>query len=272
MNNQTLIQHKDPTPAVINNRAQFNEIIKSNNFSINVERELTFVIEQVRMSHNKMAEYGKETSSLSAVVPSTMVSCVEYGLELGLSFNPIRNFLHLIPRWSKGSMAIECTLMVGYRGYKKLAANSGVFGNIRTELVRQNDEFQIIDDDKIHHVVHSLSDAERGDIKGGYCVANFKEPIDGSTAIITKMGIEDLTAIEASAKGTGYSPWVGPFKSQMYKKSIVRRAWSDWEYIIEESLGSSKLMNRMTALHEQEDNFSQEVPTSNTEKLLSGVQ
>ena len=259
---QFLIAHKN----------SINHIIQANRFNLDINRELHFVAEQVRLSHNKMAERNAENMALSSVTPASLLNCIELGIEMGLSFNPQRDFVHLIPRFNK-AVGLEATLMIGYRGYKKIAADAGAFSRIDTQLVYENDVFEFNGVDKpVIHRVTTLSQEKRGALAGGYCMAKLKNPgVDGEY-IVTVMSPEELFAIEQQAsKNGGFSPWKGAFKSQMYLKSVIRRAWKDWEFIIEDLGLSNAVIQRVGEHHKREEIIlNPDVETSSAQETLAG--
>lgn len=227
-------------------------IISDNQFDLHIGRELGYIREQIRVNHNKMVERNAVHQGLTNVIDHTLLNCIELGISMGLSFNTQRDFLHLIPRWINGS-GLECTLMIGYRGYKKIAADAGLFSRIDTQLVYENDVFEFHGVDKpVVHRVTSLSEKARGQLAGGYCVAKLK---DSDTCITTVMSPEELQAVKTTATrgGKGFSPWSGPFASQMYLKTVIRRAWKDWEYNIELLGLSSNVMSKVKSIHTEEE-------------------
>lgn len=240
---------------LFDSRPEFSRIVTTNQFNLDVSREIDYITEQVRLNHNKMFDQSRSHLSLSAATPFSMQSCIALGLEMGLSFSTQRDFLHLIPRYSSVLKMVEATLMIGFRGYKKIAADAGAFSRIDTQLIYSNDffEFQGVDQPVIHKV-NVLSPALRGNIIGGYCMAKIKNPDFPNEMITTVMSPEELFAIEknATSKG-GYSPWTGPFKTQMYLKSIIRRSWKDWEYYIEQLGLCSAVIQRVGDHHKREE-------------------
>lgn len=217
---------------------QLTELIERSHANVHINREMNYIFEILRVNYNEMYAKNSMPQAITSCDPFSVLNCVEMGLEMGLSFNPMNDFLYLIPRWNKALNAYECSLMIGYKGYKKLAANAKVFSRIDTQLVRANDYFQFNGtSEKVEHPFSSFNLEDRGAIVGGYCMAKLKDPgLDGEY-IVTMMSQQELQDVEqqATSNNKGFSVWNSAFKEQMYLKTIIRRGFKDWEYVITEN-------------------------------------
>ena len=249
-----------PVVELLQNSTQhLKELVSRTNSDLLMERESNYLFQVIRDNHNDMFAKNSLQRAISSCDPYTVLNCVELGLEMGLSFNPTRDFLYLIPRFNKALNGFECTLMVGYKGYKQLAANSGCFSRIDTHLVYSNDDFQYNGpDEKVSHRYNSFATNDRGELVGGYCMAKLKTKGMEGEYIVTVMTKDELLAVEQQAvsNSTGFSVWNSKFKMQMYLKTLIRRAFKDWEYVIAEHShqgNARQILDNVQTLNDMEE-------------------
>jgi recombination protein RecT len=112
------------------------------------------------------------------------------------------------------------------KGVKKQLRNSGEIKEITAEVVYKNDKFEYWVDDKGKHIKHSPNFLEdRGDLVAAYSVITTK---DGGL-YIKVMSKQEIEAVQKSSKtgSASFSPWNGPFKSEMWCKTVLRRNAKD---------------------------------------------
>ena len=104
-------------------------------------------------------------------------------------------------------------------GILKKVRNSGELSSITAQLIHKNDEFGYWVDTEGEHLEHRPNFLEdRGEMVGVYALAKTK---DGAV-YIEILNLNDIAAIQnSSSSKTG--PWQGPFRSEMIKKSAIRR-------------------------------------------------
>jgi len=140
---------------------------------------------------------------------------------IGLSLSPAEKLAYLIPR--KGKVCLD----ISYMGMCRIATNSGSIKWIQADLVYSNDKFthKGAGERPEHEFDPFASVADRGDFRGGYCIA---KTADGDY-LTTMMSAEDIMSIkERSESGKrGNGPWMSDF-GQMAKKTVVRRAFNMW--------------------------------------------
>lgn len=138
----------------------------------------------------------------------------------GLSFNPVLKQAYPI-RYSD-----QLQLYVAYGGMAHLCFRAGVLKALNVALVHQLDKFRVITHDNRRIVQHEeFMGEKRGDVTHAYCIADF---INGGQHVEV-MTIEDLLQCEKAAKKKGGGAvWSSPWRGQMMKKSVVRRAWNYW--------------------------------------------
>ena len=112
------------------------------------------------------------------------------------------------------------------KGVKKQLRNSGEIKEISAEVVYQNDKFEFWIDDEGKHLKHTPNFmSDRGEPMAAYSVITTK---DGGR-FITVMSKHEIEAVQSASKTgkTNFSPWNGPFKTEMWKKSVLRRNAKD---------------------------------------------
>ena len=144
----------------------------------------------------------------------------------GLTLAPSQSLLYIIPYGDKASLAI------GYRGMEQLAYRTEVIDAIQAALVCENDPvFTTATDKGGRYVLHEEARTDRGEVTHAYCVASFKN----GKQHVEVMDRAQLDAVEEHAqkpRRAGAKPggavWRGPFKDEMRKKAVIRRAWKHW--------------------------------------------
>lgn len=104
-------------------------------------------------------------------------------------------------------------------GLRKKARNSGEIAYMTADVIYSNDEFEYyLDHTGIHFTHRPKLFADRGDAIGAYSFAKLK---DGEISVEV-MNKEQIESVQKMSKGTN-TPWNGPFWSEMWKKSVMRR-------------------------------------------------
>jgi len=90
--------------------------------------------------------------------------------QTGLTLNPVAKEAFLIPRWDKVGKSVQCLLEPSYVGLVKLLTDAGSVTSINTQLVYEEDEFEInlAADDPARHIPKFK---DRGKIIGVYAIA-----------------------------------------------------------------------------------------------------
>ena len=140
----------------------------------------------------------------------------------GLSLSPTLAHGYLIPYGE------TCTFAPGYRGLLHLTYKAGTIKSIQVNLVYRNDqEFQVWTDENGRHLRHIENiRGDRGTVTHAYCIANLTA---GGPAVIEIMNKTQLDAVETQAKRKGGGMvWAGPWRDEMCKKAVIRRASKFW--------------------------------------------
>jgi recombination protein RecT len=148
-----------------------------------------------------------ECTKLSII--STAMTAAELGLTVGGSLG------HLYPvPYGK-----ECVPIIGYKGYVTLAIRSGNIAAIEARNVFENDQFAI-DYSKTPQFTHKpqLSNTDRGEYKGSYCVSTTKDGIQQ----FTWMDCHEVFLIRNRAPSSRKGPWKTDLL-EMCRKTVTRR-------------------------------------------------
>lgn len=104
-------------------------------------------------------------------------------------------------------------------GKLKLARNSGEIKTMDSQIVYKNDEFDYYTDENGVHLKHRPNlFEERGEIIAAYAIGETK---DGGVYVEVVTN-DQIKAIESTSKGKN-TPWKGPFRSEMIRKSVLNR-------------------------------------------------
>ena len=145
--------------------------------------------------------------STVSIYRSLMQTC-----QMGLSLSPILNEAHLIPYGS------TCTLQVGYRGWIKLAKESGEIQDIYAEVVHENDEFRVVKGLK-PDLIHELAPV-RGVPTNVYAVALFHSGY-ARFEVVPWSDIEK--AKNLAKRGSKVNPAWSQWPGEMAKKVAIKR-------------------------------------------------
>lgn len=104
-------------------------------------------------------------------------------------------------------------------GILKKARNSGEISVIDSQVVYENDSYDSYIDEKGPHFKHKRAIGNRGKVVLTYAYAIMK---DGGVAL-EEIDEEQMANIEKKSRSSGDSPWKGPFKDEMRRKSAIRR-------------------------------------------------
>jgi len=164
-----------------------------------------------------------KTDQLRKCTPESVArSIIDVGV-MGLTLSPAQKLAYLIPYKN------NCTASPSYMGLEQIAYKTGFVEMIQTVLVYENDhKFNVWTDEKGRHIIHEEAVGNRGHVTHAYCIAWFSS---GKQHIEVMDKNELMACRDAAAKQNfGKIPftWTGPFRYEMYKKSVLRRAWKHW--------------------------------------------
>lgn len=188
--------------------------------------------------------------------PQSVVDAMIDAARIGITLYPTLGYAYLVPETFADKPSVQ--LVIGYKGLEQLALKTKTVKQITTELVYSNDTFKRgMNKDGSTWVEFEQARGERGKLEGGFCRAI----LANGTMHIEWMSAKEIDGCEAAAKiknrGKASPSWSGPFRPEMQKKCIVRRAAKHW-VIDEEFAGVLETMDRLDPMdfdtrQEQED-------------------
>lgn len=154
----------------------------------------------------------------------SVINAVTNVAAIGISLNPARKQAYLVPRDKK------VCLDISYIGLVDLATQSGSIVWAKSELVYQNDSFQMGEPGSLPKHQFNPFAKDRGEVIGAYVVV--KTP--SGEYLCDAMSIDDINAIrdrssawKAWVKDKRSCPWVTD-PGEMAKKTVIKRASKLW--------------------------------------------
>ncbi len=195
----------------------------------------------------------RTTPQLKDADVASLLGAVMQSAQLGLEPGPMGHCYFLPFRNNKKGIT-EVTFIIGYRGMIDLARRSGHISTIYAHAVYENDEFEYelgLNAD----LKHKPSDSDRGEFKGAYAVAHFK---DGGYQFeyMPKSEIEKRKS-RSKAANSNYSPWKTDYE-EMAKKTVIRHMWKylpvsvEMQQLVATDEGTGRNIKDVTP---EEDNF-----------------
>lgn len=173
------------------------------------------------MPENKSVDEALKMAVIAATDNQKILDCSHVSIYrslmqtcgLGLSLSPILNEAHLIP-YGK-----SCTLQIGYRGWIKLALESGKIQDIYAETVCENDLFKVTRGLR-PNLEHELAPGQRGVPTHVYAVAIFESGY-ARFEVVPWSDIEKAKAL--SKRGGKTNPAWAQWPEEMAKKVAIKR-------------------------------------------------
>jgi phage RecT family recombinase len=167
------------------------------------------------------------SKQLSKCSPKSIATAVVNIAGTGLSLNPFKKESYLVPRWDSKSKSMAACLEPSYQGLQKLAMEAGAVKRMTTQVVYQNDVFEIDLADDMKPVTHKPALSDRGNVVGVYCLSTL--PDDAKQ--VEWMEYIDILQIRDSsesfkafqAKKIPTCVW-NDHEGEMIRKTVIRRA------------------------------------------------
>lgn len=145
----------------------------------------------------------------------------QWGLE------PDGRHAHLIPRWNSRRNRHECTMVIDYKGYVRLAYQSNHVKTIHADVVRKGDIFRYNRGEVVEHVPWFLRTDDQkpespGEIIAAYSFVRLNDGAEKSEVLSR----DEVDGIRKRSPAGGKGPWVSDY-SEMSKKTAFRRV-SKW--------------------------------------------
>jgi recombination protein RecT len=151
-----------------------------------------------------------------------------------------------VPYKNNKTNKVEMQFIPDYRGMVNCAKRAGCITDAYAEVVKENDEFEYTLG-LTPSLEHKPAKSERGKMVNAYCV--FSLP-DG-TKRFTLMDKEEIEGIRKRSKAATSGPWVTD-ESEMWKKTVVRRAMKPFAGMSAELDAALEADNAATGLVERE--------------------
>lgn len=159
----------------------------------------------------------------------TLFGCIVQAAQLGLEPDGMLGHAYLIPFKNKSKGVTECQLIIGYKGFLKLARQSGEVSSIEAFVVHAKDKFDVaygMDARLLHVPAYPPIDPENGvdpdfnpgPVIGVYSVAKLK---DGTTSF-RFMWRHEVERIRKRSRAADSGPWVTDPEA-MAMKTVVRQ-------------------------------------------------
>lgn len=136
---------------------------------------------------------------------SILSSCMQ-AAQLGLSVDPRLGEFWLIPRWNSKKRCQWVEGQLGYKGLVKLARRNPRLLSVKSEIVRDGDEFSFQNGTSpyIHHVPN-VDDEAQGALRCTYAVAYFTG--GGSIGHVSRLSDIRKARDASESYKRGYGPW-----------------------------------------------------------------
>lgn len=212
-----------------------------------------------RNRHSKDAKFAVERDFALAIVegnnkllectPESIGRCIVDVGVLGVSLSPNRKEAYLIPYNNRQAGVTVCTLSISYMGMEQIAYRTGMVKNIQTNLVHDNDTIRVFTKDNVRHIEHEESMGARGRVSHSYCIATYT---NGTTYVEVMDRVQIMAVRDAAAKKNFNKipfTWAenNPFRYEMYKKAVLRRAWKHFPK------SDSPELEKLSAIIERQD-------------------
>lgn len=153
----------------------------------------------------------RENDKLKLCDPASIATAVRYACQLGLNIHgPLRQ-AYLIP-YGK-----DCKFGFQYQGLIDLVSRSGIFSQIRSAAVYENDNFEVAED---FSVKHKFKLSGRGSVIGFYAMAKHKNG-EYYSEIMSVEEVQDLE--KKTRKGQNMTPAWRDWFNEMGRKTVMHR-------------------------------------------------
>jgi phage RecT family recombinase len=182
---------------------------------------LAFAVEK-----RHLAAHIERNNALAEASPESFADVLLQAAGMGLSLNPALGHCYVIPYRTNGQQVAQ--FMPGYRGLLHNCHRASTVQSVQAVLVHEKDPvFKVWTDATGRQFMHEESRGDRGRVTHAYCLARFTN----GGHHLEVMSADELQACEDAARkrnAKGGAVWRGPFRGEMMKKAVMRRAWKWW--------------------------------------------
>lgn len=220
-------------------------------FLMQTEKEFSRALSNPEMTFIQECHFAKQqilrndySLQIARQNPQSLKNAITNVAAIGISLNPALSQAYLVPR--DGMMVLD----VSYRGFIKLATDTGVVKWCRAELVYERDDFKYHGAFKAPELI-TYPFSERGEIVGVYCVAKTEDG-DHMVEVMTVAEINQvrdtskayLKAVKDGKTNSVWHMWYG----EMARKTVIKRASKTWPY----SSGRQRLDKAVEVVNQHE--------------------
>ena len=172
----------------------------------------------LRTIHVSIATTPKLTECTPASLVGAMLEVATLRLEVG-----VLGEAWILPYWNSKAKVSEAQLIVGYRGFMKLARNTNQVGPIQASIVREGEDFvyRLGTKEPIRHTPAMDPEGQKRPWVGAYAYAYIRGFDVPQVAYMTAEEIVEIKSKSPSAS-RGFGPWVD-HEASMWMKSPVRQ-------------------------------------------------
>jgi len=178
------------------------------------KKEISFAIQHV-----------KKNNQLQKADHNSIMESILNVMQVGLSLNPVSKLGYLVPRWDRMTRSNVCAFEPSYQGYVKLLTDSGSVETVYSQLVYENDTFDVSYGTSTE-INHKPTFKNRGEVIAVYAIgvlpSGLKVP-----EVMTIEEVNDIMEISESYKAFKADKiksciWVSNF-GEMARKTVIRR-------------------------------------------------
>lgn len=227
----------------------FETVVKEDQLPLVWEAELGFARKIVA---------NEPQQKLRMCVPETLQSALENIAAVGLTLNPLKQHITLIPRYNEKLSVWEAHPQPMYRGLAYLGTQAGVT-DITTDVVYKADTFKVgrrSDGDYFdHEIAFATPRGGENQFQGAYNAAR----MPGGNRKVEWVPAEDIYKMRECSDAyrdkdgnlSPWAPWIRWFDEQA-KKSALKRATKRWEESVFEAGKWQRLQRAVTMDHHAE--------------------
>ena len=223
-NQPPLLRREDISVMLRKSAPKFRRITeKDQHFALNASSEAQFALQRC-LADSRLLECD----------PITIRDAYENCAMVGLSLNPVLQYAAILPVWNKDKGMHDCALWPMYRGFIKLATDTGLITSVEVENVYDADKFSIrkkTDRTEIEHEISHKTPRNTDDNRyhGTYVITRLVN--DSDRPLVEWVPAEDVVKAMESSKN--YKPndpnsvWV-KWVDEMRRKMAIKRAQKYW--------------------------------------------
>jgi recombination protein RecT len=182
-------------------------------------------------------EVGRTPALLKCTTPSILRAAVD-AATLGLEVGSTIGQSYLVPYRNNKTGNMEAHLIVGYMGWLALAARSGKLKSVDADIVRTNDDYDIVKGTETK-LIHKPNVVEPpGEMLFAYCVAEFT---NGGRSL-TIMRKDEIDKVRKSSRAGSRGPWAD-WPDEMAKKTVIKRARKKWPISVQQLNQAASIEN-----------------------------